>query len=116
LPIEIIGVPTVREPDGLAMSSRNGYLTTAERAIAPALAQAMGRLAQQLPTATERLPQLIAELSTELDSQGFHTDAVDIVDADTLLPLDGSSRRAVILLAAYLGKARLIDNQEVELY
>jgi len=116
LPIEIIGVPTVREPDGLAMSSRNGYLTAEERAIAPALARAMNRLAEQLPDALERLPQLSAELTHELDTQGFRTDAIDIVDADTLLPLDSSSRRAVILLAAYLGKARLIDNQVVELH
>jgi len=116
LPIEIIGVPTVREPDGLAMSSRNGYLTASERAIAPALARAMARLAEQLPGALEHLPQLTAELTTKLNAQGFRTDAIDIVDADSLLPLDSNSRRAVILLAAYLGKARLIDNQVVELH
>ncbi|MEW7864500.1 pantoate--beta-alanine ligase [Aeromonas diversa] len=115
MPIEIVGVPTVRADDGLALSSRNGYLTAAERAIAPTLAQVMQTLASRLAAGERDLEALVRDGARALDQAGFKTDAIDIVDARTLLPLDEQSREAVILMAAFLGKARLIDNQCVAL-
>ena len=111
MPIEIVGVPTVRAEDGLALSSRNGYLTAAERAIAPELARTMNWIAEQIEAGNSHLPSLVAQASQRLDNAGFRTDAIDIVDADTLESASAESQRLVILMAAYLGKARLIDNR-----
>lgn len=115
MPIEIVGVPTVRADDGLALSSRNGYLTAAERAIAPTLARVMHTLADRLAGGERDLEALVRDGARALDEAGFKTDAIDIVDAHTLLPLNEQSREAVILMAAFLGKARLIDNRNVPL-
>ena len=115
MPIEIVGVPTVRAEDGLALSSRNGYLTAAERAIAPELARTMNWIAGQIEAGNSHLPSLVAQASQRLDNAGFRTDAIDIVDADTLESASAESQRRVILMAAYLGKARLIDNRVVAL-
>lgn len=115
MPIEIVGVPTVRAEDGLALSSRNGYLTAAERAIAPELARTMNWIAGQIEAGSSHLPSLVAQASQRLDNAGFRTDAIDIVDADTLESASAESQRLVILMAAYLGKARLIDNRVVAL-
>ncbi|AEY00516.1 pantoate--beta-alanine ligase [Oceanimonas sp. GK1] len=115
LPVEIIGVPTVRAEDGLALSSRNGYLTDAERALAPELAATMNWLAERLAAGERDLEQLAAEGRARLDNAGFRTDGIDMVDADTLTGLTEHSRAVVILMAAFLGKARLIDNQVVRL-
>lgn len=116
MPIEIIGVPTVRAEDGLALSSRNGYLTAEERLIAPTLAKVMGWIGEQLPARQTAIPALITEAADKLNSAGFRTDAIDIVDAETLQPLSGQSTEAVILMAAWLGnRARLIDNLVVNL-
>ncbi|WP_458734257.1 pantoate--beta-alanine ligase [Zobellella taiwanensis] len=115
LPVEILGVPTVRAGDGLALSSRNGYLTESERALAPELAATMNRLAERLAAGERDLELLAKEGAARLDGAGFRTDGIDIVDADTLAPLGEHSRAAVILMAAFLGKARLIDNQVVPL-
>lgn len=115
MPIEIVGVPTVRAEDGLALSSRNGYLTAAERAIAPELARTMNWIAEQIETGNSHLLSLVAQASQRLDNAGFRTDAIDIVDADTLESASAESQRLVILMAAYLGKARLIDNRVVAL-
>lgn len=115
MPIEIVGVPTVRAEDGLALSSRNGYLTAAKRAIAPELARTMNWIAGQIEAGNSHLPSLVAQASQRLDNAGFRTDAIDIVDADTLESASAESQRLVILMAAYLGKARLIDNRVVAL-
>ncbi|MBZ6067906.1 pantoate--beta-alanine ligase [Aeromonas schubertii] len=115
MPIEIVGVPTVRADDGLALSSRNGYLTAAERAIAPTLARVMHTLADRLAGGERDLEALVRDGARALDEAGFKTDAIDIVDAHTLLPLNEQSREAVILMAAFLGKARLIDNRSLAL-
>jgi pantoate--beta-alanine ligase len=115
MPIEIVGVPTVRAEDGLALSSRNGYLTAAERALAPELARTMNWIAEQIAGADHHLPSLVAQASQRLDNAGFRTDAIDIVDAVTLESATDQSQQLVILMAAYLGKARLIDNRVVTL-
>jgi len=116
MPIEIIGVPTVRAEDGLALSSRNGYLTQAERSVAPTLSHVMRWIGDQLPSRQAAIPKLINEAADKLNSTGFRADAIDIVDAETLLPINEQSTDAVILMAAWLGnRARLIDNLVVNL-
>ncbi|MGE6109531.1 pantoate--beta-alanine ligase [Aeromonas sobria] len=115
MPIAIIGVPTVRAEDGLALSSRNGYLTAAERALAPELARTMHWIAEQITGGNRDLAALVATASARLDGAGLRTDAIDIVDADTLEAASATSQRLVILMAAFLGKARLIDNCVVPL-
>jgi pantoate--beta-alanine ligase len=115
MPVEILGVPTVRAEDGLALSSRNGYLTDSERAQAPELAATMNWLAARIADGERDIERLTAEGSARLNEAGFRTDGIDIVDANTLLPLTAQSRAVVILMAAFLGKARLIDNRVVPL-
>lgn len=113
--IEIIGVPIMRAKDGLALSSRNGYLSAEQRKIAPGLYKVMNRAAEKLAAGERNLDELIAIAGQELNEQGFRADDIQIRDADTLLDLTESSQRAVILIAAWLGEARLIDNQIVAL-
>ncbi|CCK01079.1 Pantoate--beta-alanine ligase [Cronobacter sakazakii 701] len=113
--IEIIGVPTVRAKDGLALSSRNGYLTSDQRKIAPGLSKVMNTMAEKLRAGERDLEAIIAAASEALSEKGFRPDDLQIRDADTLQALSPASQRAVILMAAWLGQARLIDNQTVEL-
>lgn len=113
--IDIVGVPTVRAKDGLALSSRNGYLTAEERKIAPQLSKIMNALAKQLGNGERHVEQLLQQAADKLRAAGFTPDELFIRDADTLQPLSVESRRAVVLMAAWLGKARLIDNQQVDL-
>ncbi|MFT6987047.1 MAG: pantoate--beta-alanine ligase [Psychromonas sp.] len=115
MPIEIIAVATVREASGLAMSSRNNKLTPAEKEKAPLLAQIMTKLATDLQNQQIDHTRLIANASAELDSNGFNTDAIHIVDSSTLQPVDSDSKAIVILMAAFLGATRLIDNKIVNL-
>lgn len=113
--IEIVGVPTVRAKDGLALSSRNGYLTADQRKIAPALSKVMNVLADKLQAGERNCEELIAIAEQEVNDAGLRADDIQIRDADTLLALSDSSQRAVVLMAAWLGQARLIDNKVVEL-
>lgn len=113
--ISIIGVPTVRAKDGLALSSRNGYLTAEERKLAPVLSKVMNSMAERLSNGERHVDEIVADANAALAVKGLQPDGVAICDADTLLPLNVDSQRAVILMAAWLGKARLIDNQQVDL-
>ncbi len=113
--IDIVGVPTVRAKDGLALSSRNGYLTAEERKIAPQLSKIMNALAQQLANGERHVKELLEQTAEQLRAAGFTPDELFIRDADSLQPLTVDSQRAVVLMAAWLGKARLIDNQQVDL-
>ena len=113
--IDIVGVPTVRAKDGLALSSRNGYLTAEERKIAPQLSKIMNALAEQLSNGERHVDELLEHTAAQLRSAGFTPDELFIRDADSLQPLGVESQRAVVLMAAWLGKARLIDNQQVDL-
>ena len=113
--IDIVGVPTVRAKDGLALSSRNGYLTAEERKIAPQLSKIMNALAEQLSNGERHVDELLEHTASQLRSAGFTPDELFIRDADSLQPLGVESQRAVVLMAAWLGKARLIDNQQVDL-
>ncbi len=113
--IDIVGVPTVRAKDGLALSSRNGYLTAEERKIAPQLSKIMNALAQQLANGERHVEALLEQTAEQLRTAGLTPDELFIRDADSLQPLTVDSQRAVVLMAAWLGKARLIDNQQVDL-
>ncbi|EJU1040644.1 pantoate--beta-alanine ligase [Escherichia coli] len=113
--IEIVGVPIMRAKDGLALSSRNGYLTAEQRKIAPGLYKVLSSIADKLQTGERDLDEIIAIAGQELNEKGFRADDIQIRDADTLLEVSETSKRAVILVAAWLGDARLIDNKIVEL-
>lgn len=113
--IEIVGVPIMRAKDGLALSSRNGYLTAEQRKIAPSLYKVLSSIADKLQAGERDLDEIITIAGQELNEKGFRADDIQIRDADTLLEVSENSKRAVILVAAWLGDARLIDNKIVEL-
>lgn len=113
--IEIIGVPTVREMDGLAMSSRNGLLTLDQRQRAPVLARTMRWISSAIRGGRDDYASIIEDASDQLRAAGLHPDEIFIRDARTLQPIGSESTQAVILMSAFLGKARLIDNQVVDM-
>ena len=113
--IEIVGVPIMRAKDGLALSSRNGYLSAEQRKIAPGLYKVLSSIADKLQAGERDLDEIITIAGQELNEKGFRADDIQIRDADTLLEVSETSKRAVILVAAWLGDARLIDNKMVEL-
>jgi pantoate--beta-alanine ligase len=115
LPIEIVGAPTVRESDGLAMSSRNQYLTTDERARAPAIYRALQRAEARLRTGGLAVDAVETEGRDSLSREGFKVDYFAVRRAYDLAPVGADDRSLVILVAARLGRARLIDNRTVEL-
>ena len=113
IPVRIEGVPTYREPDGLAMSSRNVYLSPAERRAAPALHHSISAVAAALAKGEPAAPAL-AVAKAELKRAGFtRIDYVEAVDAVTLQPADRASGPTRIAAAAWLGSTRLIDNVAV---
>ncbi|SNY97545.1 pantoate--beta-alanine ligase [Halomonas sp. hl-4] len=113
MPIEIIGVPIVRAKDGLALSSRNGYLSQQERAIAPALYRTLCELRDALERG-ESIERVLHQGQTALYDAGFKSDYLEL--RDTMLgPVTNTTRHAVLLAAAKLGSARLIDNLSVQL-
>jgi pantoate--beta-alanine ligase len=110
-PIEIIGVPTVREADGLALSSRNQYLNTDERAQATVLYRAMTRVKELADRGQKSVRELIDVAKGVIASaNSSRVDYISIVDADNLQPLETLRPNAVIALAVFIGKTRLIDN------
>lgn len=113
--IEIIGVPTVREMDGLAMSSRNSLLTIDERQRAPVVARTMRWISSQIRGGRDDYASIIEDANDQLRAADLQPDEIFIRDAQTLQPITSESSQAVILISAYLGKARLIDNQVFEL-
>ncbi|NBC11941.1 MAG: pantoate--beta-alanine ligase [Gammaproteobacteria bacterium] len=111
--IEILGLPTVREPDGLAMSSRNGYLTAAERARAPALFRTLQELAAAVAAGTPPA-QAERDAAQALSVAGFEPDYVSVRRRADLAPAGPQDTALVLLAAAHLGRARLIDNLELD--
>lgn len=110
-PIEVIGVPTVREADGLALSSRNQYLNTDGRAAAPVLYQAMLRVKELAADGENSVTKLIDAARAVIEStKGAHIDYISIVDRENLQPLEILRPNALIALAVFIGKTRLIDN------
>ncbi|CAM3365335.1 pantothenate synthetase [Xenorhabdus nematophila ATCC 19061] len=113
--ITLVSVPTVRDKNGLALSSRNNLLSTEEKKIAPLLSKVMQVIAERLQHGERETEKLIELASAHLRKEGFMPDELFIRDAENLLPLTTQSKRAVILMAAWLGQTRLIDNQQVDL-
>ena len=113
LPLTVVGYPTVREPDGLAMSSRNAYLSPSERAKAPTLYRTLTILADRLARDPAAVPAIHAA-EEALTGAGFRVDYVAVRHAETLTPLaDGEPGPRRVLAAAWIGATRLIDNVPV---
>ncbi|MBP2293455.1 pantoate--beta-alanine ligase [Azospirillum rugosum] len=113
IPVRVEGLPTVREADGLAMSSRNAYLSAEERARAPELNRALVEAAEALSGGAES-GAVLDTVRARLQGAGFGTiDYVELRDAETLEPVVRVDRPARLLAAAWMGKARLIDNVPV---
>lgn len=109
-PVEIVTAPTVREPDGLAMSSRNAYLTPAERLRALGVSRALHSAAAALADGVSDADTLRRIMADELDRHDLRTDYAEIVNPHNLKPVSQASPGDVALVAAYCGKTRLIDN------
>lgn len=115
MPVEIIGAPIVREASGLAMSSRNRYLSKAELAQAAHINEALQTMQQCYAAGEKEVPALIEKGKSELANHGIEAEYLEIRDADTLQLADGNSGRpSRIFIAAKIGKARLIDNMPLE--
>ena len=113
LPVKVIGVPTVREPDGLALSSRNVYLSSAERAVAPMLYKVLKGCASRIKSG-EKFDRVLNVGRIEVDLAGFSLDYLEARHALTLAPVASLKEGPVrLLIAARLGKTRLIDNVAV---
>jgi pantoate--beta-alanine ligase len=115
LKTRIIGAPTIREADGLALSSRNRYLSAKERAAAPALYRVLRQCAAEIATG-KSVAVVLARGRAEIKAAGLSLDYLEARDSVTLAPLaDAGSRSVRLLVAARIGKTRLIDNVGVEL-
>ncbi|RBP49201.1 pantoate--beta-alanine ligase [Arenicella xantha] len=119
-PIQVVGVDTIRADDGLALSSRNGYLTAAELRAAPLLAKILNEMAVRMQDkgaipSKKWLREIESEAKAELLSKGFSPQYITVCRQSDLQPAKRGDTKLVVLAAAQLGKARLIDNLEVEL-
>lgn len=113
-PVQIVGVETLRAEDGLALSSRNGYLSDNERREAPRLYRTLGEIGAQLKSGAGDYAALEGTARRELESNGWRVDYVSVRDTRTLMPpATQEVKQWVVLGAAYLGTTRLIDNIEV---
>ncbi|MEX6503925.1 pantoate--beta-alanine ligase [Pseudomonas zhanjiangensis] len=115
MPIQIIGEPTVRAQDGLALSSRNGYLTEPQRAAAPALYHSLEHMAEAIRGGERDFPQLVAIAQQQQIAAGFRPDYLEVREANSLRPATGADHQLVILVAAFIGSTRLIDNLTLDL-
>ena len=113
LPVEIVGGETVRAADGLALSSRNGYLTQDERTEAPRLNRLLNRIRDAVRQGEKDYARLEREAAAELDRHGWKTDYVAVRRQADLLPPTGGNEALVVLGASRLGMPRLIDNVEI---
>ena len=115
MPVQIIGEPTVRAEDGLALSSRNGYLSAEQRAAAPALYRTLQQLASAIRDGNRDFAQRIEAGQASLVSAGFRPDYLEIREASSLRPAEANDTQLVILGAAFMGTTRLIDNLAFQL-
>lgn len=113
MPIEIVGIDTVREPDGLALSSRNNYLSEGERRTAAGLYRTLGDVRERV-RAGEDVGHAEAHALKALEAAGFRSDYVSVRRAADLEPPGAADRELVVLAAAWLGHTRLIDNIEFQ--
>lgn len=115
MPIQIIGEPTIRAEDGLALSSRNGYLNAEQRAAAPILYRSLQQIATALGAGEQDFASLIEAARQQLLSAGLRPDYLEIRETNSLRPATATDRQLVILVAAFLGGTRLIDNLALDL-
>jgi pantoate--beta-alanine ligase len=115
MPIQIIGEPTVRAADGLALSSRNGFLSDEQRAVAPAVYRSLSSIAESIKQGNRDFPALISAQLQALEAAGLRPDYLEIRHGLTLRPATTEDRDLVILVAAFLGTTRLIDNLHLSL-
>lgn len=115
VPVEVVGAPIVRESDGLAMSSRNVYLSASERKAAPAIQEGLAAAAASFDFGERRAAALLAEVQREIQAQSLlRLQYAAIVHPTTLDPVDPVESGAVLAVAAFCGKTRLIDNVTLE--
>jgi len=110
MPVEIAASPTVREPDGLAMSSRNNYLDAQQRSTAPLIYRSLRQAAGEIKRGEDDFAQLERTARSTLEDAGFVVDYFTVRSAETLNPADVDEKNLVVLAAARLGQTRLIDN------
>ena len=115
MPIQIIGEPTVRAEDGLALSSRNGYLNAEQRAAAPVLYRSLTQMAEAIRQGERDYPALIAVAQAQQLAAGFRPDYLEVRESNSLRPATADDRQLVILVAAFIGSTRLIDNLAFDL-
>ena len=115
MPVQVIGLDTLRANDGLALSSRNGYLSETERAEAPRLYRTLQDIQTAVLAGTRDYARLGATAAATLNAHGWQTDYIRIVDQAQLLPATPETKALVVLAASRLGRARLIDNLEIAL-
>lgn len=115
MPVQIMGETIVRDPDGLALSSRNGFLTAAERQLAPRLYQALQQVAAQIQDGRRDYEAVLHEARQELSEAGIRPDYLELRDPISLRPVTQESQQLIVLVAAFLGTTRLIDNLSFEL-
>jgi len=115
MPVTLHGVPTERDESGLALSSRNGYLSDEQRHTAATIYRAMTALKSRIEAGERDFEKLTSDLKDNLATSGFVTDYVHIVNAQSLKPASQRDTHLVILVAAFLGKTRLIDNLQITL-
>jgi len=115
IPVRIVGVPTVRDADGLALSSRNAYLSPNERSAALALPRTLKAIAERLARSPKEVAQQTAWGRDQLSAAGFaKIDYVEVCDAETLQPLNEVKAPARVFGAAWMGRTRLIDNAPIQ--
>lgn len=114
IPVEIIGAPTVRDGDGVAKSSRNGYLTSQERAVAPTIFNTMEAITKALTQGATDYTKLEDQARAALSDKGFRPDYINIINSLTLKPAKSDDQHLTVLVAAFLGTTRLIDNLSIK--
>ncbi|NVK39147.1 MAG: pantoate--beta-alanine ligase [Gammaproteobacteria bacterium] len=115
LPFDVVGVPTCREENGLAMSSRNNYLTAEEKDNAGNIYRVLNEIRNKIENGAKDFAELCVLAKQELVTHGFQPDYIEVREANTLKPATEDDTDLVVLAAAILGKARLIDNLRVNL-
>lgn len=114
IPVEIIGAATVRDADGVAKSSRNGYLTAEERSVAPTIFNIMEEIGDALALGATDYTELENKARATLSDNGFRPDYVNIINSLTLKPAKSEDQYLTVLVAAFLGTTRLIDNMSIK--
>jgi len=111
--VTVHGVPTEREASGLAMSSRNGYLSAEEKAKASLIYQAMQKMKLAIEQGDTNFADIENSAISELEKEGFKNDYVKVVNAQTFMPATADDKQLVIVVALFMGTTRLIDNLQI---